>query len=439
MNFRNKFSPLILVAFFWLGSIQEVGAKVPNNHNSGNDIDSGNEIDSANGVLANTNLEVGFRLRHEQVAQGKQSAHANTVKLRVSSKSLINEHWQVEIELDHVQALSDDHHSDGVLANGQLVIADPEGTELNQIFIDAKFDLFKARLGRQKIAYSDQRFIGSVDFRQNDQTFDGLSLNIDLFTSSQLDYAFINNVNRIFGDDASSHLSPEDSRFEVLAGIRPAALQGNHELEGHLINFSVKEWDYLELNSYFYSVNNQTLPSFSNQTQGIRAEFQKQFNRVRLLANLELAAQKQQKSAIEDWIGYSMFEFGARYQRFQLTLRQELLNQKNGQAFITPLATLHKFNGWSDQFLVTPDEGLNDRLLRLQWKKRPITVDLRYHRYSTRKNATPLGSEINIDLIYSPARKHEVRIRYADFEADHNQQIIAASVKKLFLIYTYNL
>ena len=386
-----------------------------------------------------TTIDIGLRLRHEQVSLDDRKAHANTAKWRISSETTFSETWQFAVELDHVEALSDEYHSDGVLANGKLVIADPEGTELNQYYLNAKFDSLLARLGRQKIAYSEQRFIGSVDFRQNNQTFDAFSLKFNLLSSSELDYAFVHNVNRIFGDDATSRLSPEDLRFETLDGVRPAAVRGNHKVEGHLINFSIKEWDYFEINSYSYNISNKTQASFSNQTQGVRAEFQKQFDKVRFLANLELAAQKQQESNIKDWIGYSMFELGARYKGFQLSIKQELLNGKKGTAFITPLGTLHKFNGWSDQFLATPSQGLNDQLIRLQWKKRPMTIDIRFHRYSTRRNATPLGSELNTDLIYAPNRKHEVRIRYADFKADSDQQIVTTSVKKLFLIYTYNL
>ncbi|MFT5806450.1 MAG: hypothetical protein ACI9LG_000713 [Moritella dasanensis] len=36
--------------------------------------------------------------------------------------------------------------------------------------------------------------------------------------------------------------------------------------------------------------------------------------------------------------------------------------------FATPLATLHKFNGWSDQFLNTPTQGLADLYLSVSSK-----------------------------------------------------------------------
>lgn len=388
--------------------------------------------------LQNTDIDLSFRVRNEQVERRDQTAHANTVKFRIRSKTSISQNWRFEIELDHVETLSKAHHSDGVVANGKLVIPDPEGTEINQLFLNINYESLQARLGRQKIAFSEQRFVGSVDFRQNDQTFDAISLKTSLMTSSQLDYAFITNVNRIFGDNASPYLAPEDIRFEDLAGIRPAGLRGDHRVNGNLVNFSIKEWDHLEVNSYYYRIVNKTSPNFSNQTHGIRAEYLKKIGKTHLLANIELALQQQENSPVDDWLTYSMFEIGARYKSFQLSVRQERLNEKDGTAFITPLATLHKFNGWTDQFLHTPAEGLLDHRVRLQWKKRPITIDFRYHQYSTSKNAAPIGSEINVDFIYSLHRKHEIRVRYADFNAESDQQIVLNSINKLFLIHSYN-
>ncbi|WP_168204303.1 alginate export family protein [Aliikangiella coralliicola] len=427
-----KFTALSLLFTGLINAKQIVAAA----ENLPDKIDDNNSTISA---LFSTEFEFGLRVRHEQVEQGNLSAHANTAKFRLHTKTRFNDNWRIEFELDHIEAYAEDHHSDGVLANGELVIADPEGTEINEAFLNANFDDLQIRAGRQKITFADERFVGSVGFRQNDQTFDALSLKSDLLTASQLDYAYIFNVNRIFGDDATARLSPTDSRFEALSGIRPAGLRGDHRVEGHLINFAIKEWDHLELNSYLYSVHNQTFSAFSNRSLGLRAEYRRKIARTRLFADIELAAQKQQESSVDDWIGYSLFEFGARYRSLQLSLRQERLNEKDGQAFITPLATLHKFQGWADQFLITPSVGLSDQVIRLQWKQRPITVDVRYHRYRSIKNSMLIGNETNVDFVYKANRQHEVKLRYADFEAAADQQIVLNSVKKMFLMYSYNL
>src|SRR5690606_30523705 len=52
-------------------------------------------------------------------------------------------------------------------------------------------------------------------------------------------------------------------------------------------------------------------------------------------------------------IGFSSYGFG---------LAQEVLGADDdaGRAFATPLATLHKFQGWADLFLATPAAGIED-------------------------------------------------------------------------------
>ena len=56
-------------------------------------------------------------------------------------------------------------------------------------------------------------------------------------------------------------------------------------------------------------------------------------------------------------------------------------SDNNGTAsFKTPLATLHKFNGWADKFLVTPAAGLEDLYASLAWKpgKNSVLKDTRF-------------------------------------------------------------
>lgn len=51
------------------------------------------------------------------------------------------------------------------------------------------------------INLDNQRFVGSVAWRQNDQTFDAISLNIKPCKEFSLYYAYIDQVNTIFGSE----------------------------------------------------------------------------------------------------------------------------------------------------------------------------------------------------------------------------------------------
>ncbi|MEZ5303023.1 MAG: alginate export family protein [Verrucomicrobiales bacterium] len=57
-------------------------------------------------------------------------------------------------------------------------------------------------VGRQEIALGDQRFIGTVGWRQNEQTLDAARLRFQPHSDLWIDYAYVWRVNRIFGEQA---------------------------------------------------------------------------------------------------------------------------------------------------------------------------------------------------------------------------------------------
>ena len=67
-----------------------------------------------------------------------------------------------------------------------------------------------------------------------------------------------------------------------------------------------------------------------------------------------------------------------------------------------PLATLHKFNGFADVFLVTPDKGLEDRYamagytFELGEAVGPLVTKVWYHDFVTDEGGDDLGSEVDV-------------------------------------------
>jgi hypothetical protein len=93
----------------------------------------------------------------------------------------------------------------------------------------------------------------------------------------------------------------------------------------------------------------------------------------------------------------------------------------NGQhALQTPLATLHAFNGWDDQFNVTPPGGLEDRYVgaggnlsragKLGWV-------VAYHDYRADRGGH-YGSEWNASLSFPLATGLGGMLKVADYRAD---------------------
>ena len=58
-------------------------------------------------------------------------------------------------------------------------------------------------------------------------------------------------------------------------------------------------------------------------------------------------------------------EPGVAYGNIKAKIGYEVLEGDGSRAFQTPLATLHAFNGLTDQFLTTPPDGLEDLFLSL--------------------------------------------------------------------------
>ena len=102
-------------------------------------------------------------------------------------------------------------------------------------------------------------------------------------------------------------------------------------------------------------------------------------------------------------------------------LGYEVLGSDSGQrGFATPLATLHKFNGWSDQFLGTPNQGLEDFYLSVGSKFLGGKWTAVYHDFSsdeTLDGASDLGDEINLVYTRAFGDGFSGGIKYADYSA----------------------
>src|SRR5690554_3089191 len=171
-------------------------------------------------ALKEGQTSLSFRLRHEQVDDDAftQDANASTLRTRLNYTSGQWNKLDLIIEFDHVGHLFDERFNDTRNGNATFpTVADPKGADLNQAAVRYNRDGFIAVAGRQRILLDNQRFIGGVGWRQNEQTYDGVRLTVTPVDKLSLDYAWIGDTRRIFGPDA---------------GAPPAALTSNH----HLVN-----------------------------------------------------------------------------------------------------------------------------------------------------------------------------------------------------------
>ena len=155
-------------------------------------------------------LDARYRYEHVDQDNALNNANAQTIRTRIGLQSGKWYGLSALIEADNVSRIGDASYNS--TRNGQgdySVVADPDGSEINQALLRYDHQYGSAVLGRQRINLDNQRFVGGVAWRQNEQTYDGALLQLKPLTGLTLSYAYIDNINTIFG--------PGDNRFDTAA------------------------------------------------------------------------------------------------------------------------------------------------------------------------------------------------------------------------------
>lgn len=358
-------------------------------------------------AIASGKAGVTLRYRYEFVDQESfdDNANASTLLIRLQYETAAWNGWSGFIQFDDLlEVLVNDFNSGAGTSsprrNRYPVVADPNGSDMNQLYLQyAPNDDWRTRLGRTLINLDDQRFVGGVGWRQNEQTYDGGSLQFKGFDSTTLFYSYVANVNRIFGDTV------------------PA---GDNKSQTHLLNGRVelnKDWSVV---GYAYLIDNEDVAAFSTDTFGIRASGKVEFGGQAFDLLGEFATQSDAAN--------NPASFDADYYRLQAIWNGksfsagagiESLGSDNSQGFRTPLATLHAFNGWADLFLATPPGGLEDFYLRGGYQYDKWGFQLIYHDFSAEAGGGSYGTEINALATRKIGDRYSLLLKFADFSSDN--------------------
>ena len=277
------------------------------------------------------------------------------------------------------------------------VIADPETTELDQAYIQYRSDNIKVKAGRQVIALDTHRFIGSVAWRQDRQTFDGISVNYKVSDNIHAFYAYVNQRNRIFAEAA------------------------DFDSKDHFLNVSYSN-NIGKLTAYAYLLEIDNDTDNALDTYGIRYAGSYSTDSAKWLYTAEVAKQSSENATNDFDASYLLLEAGAVVSGVTAKLGYEVLGSDDGNyGFATPLATLHKFNGWSDQFLGTPAQGLKDMSATISAKFAGGKWTAIYHQFDADEASLAiddLGSEINLLYTTKVAERFNLGVKYANYSAD---------------------
>ncbi len=371
--------------------------------------------------IKNGSAEVSLRYRFENVDQEglANNADASTLKTRFIYTTAAHEYFKAQLEVDNVSVLGGDSHND--TTNGLAsypVVADPEGTDINQAWVaytGIEGNSFK--LGRQRVNFDNQRFVGGVGWRQNEQTYDAFAIVNTALADTTVVYSFVSNVNRIFG--------PKD-------GAQPAEL----DTSTHLLNINYTGLSAGTFSAYGYWLDVKDAPGASSSTLGLRFTGEHEWSDVdnlKVLCTAEYAQQSDYGDNPSNYdVDYYLFEAGVKVEAVTAKLGWEVLEgnaSTAGQSFSTPLATLHKFNGWADKFLATPSAGLEDRYLSLSTKLAGMTFGATYHQFDAQDGPGNWGDEIDLSVAKTLNDKVKLLLKYADYQAED----FAADTQKIWL------
>lgn len=347
-------------------------------------------------------LEV--RPRYEFVDQANlaKNAEAFTVRTRLGWETGEWNDLKAVIEFDDVSQLGPERYNTTV--NGKTaypVIADPSVTELNQLYLAWRpAKAFGAVVGRQRINFDDQRFVGAVAWRQDDQTFDAARADLVAFGKLKVAAAYLDRVNRVFGDEL------------------------DWKSDSWLLNASYDGPAAFKPTLFYYALDFKNSRPNSSQTLGARVAGAAAAGAVKFAYAASYAWQSDYGSNPADFsLNYWMGEAAATFGIATLKANYEELEGNGVQGFATPLATLHAFQGWADVFLTTPADGVKDANISLILKP-PVELEYlskvqfvaTYHDFEAQRGGADLGSEIDLMAQAAITKRLSALVKYADYD-----------------------
>ncbi len=351
-------------------------------------------------------FKLNLRYRYEDVDQDgfDKRGQASTLRTMAGYNTATWKGLEVYLEFEDVRniGLSNDHNNAGAgsLWNGvtdRPVIPDAPVTELNQVYLGwSPIKTLPFRFGLQEIVLDNSRFIGNVGWRQNHQSFEAGRVEFNGVKNLKLGYSYIGRQHNIFGGSQpmdTMHLSAA-YKFDKIGTIKAYAM--------------VLDFDREEM----WGLNTQTWGAFFDGKAPLS-------DSLGLVYRLEFAKQNEVNNPGNHIdANYIRADFGVSISKVTLAAGYELLggSAEDGQ-FKTPLATLHKFNGWADKFLNTPTDGLQDISFSVTAVLGKFKLEGIYHDFSADTGGAKWGTELDAGVTYTAPWKQQFAFKFAKYDA----------------------
>ena len=344
-------------------------------------------------LLSNAKFNGEVRTRYENVddkSNTKDAANAFTVRatLGVEAKLLGVDGLTMKVDATTVQPIGGEHYDSGSNKMNYDKVVDPEQTRFSQGYLQYKLGKTTAKVGRQVINLDNQRFIGSVDWRQMMQSFDAAVISDNTIDNLTLTGAYV-------------------------WGRAPVSDAPTGDTNSVILNGSYKVSDMLKVTAYDYMI------SSASDTIGLALTGDIPVASAKIAYRAEYASQGDASRDTNDLTANKNVKADASYYNLDALANisgiltgigyEFLSGHTTGDgktAFFAPLGTLHAFNGWADKFLgATPTGGLCDATATLGYTTPSFgKAMVVYHDFKTdvaMSGKNDLGNEW--DMLYANA------------------------------------
>ena len=286
---------------------------------------------------------------------------------------------------------------------GYPVVADAETYELNRLQLtNTSISNTTLTVGRQRINLDDQRFVGNVGWRQNEQTYDSVRVVNKSIPNVTVDLTYVDQVNRVFGKDSAV---------------------GRYNGSNYLANVSY-QMPVGKLTGFAYLLDFDEAPRDSSETYGLRFTGERPVKKIKVAWVASYARQQERaNNPLRFQEDFYTLELTGTFRQYSIGAGLEVLEGDGVRGFSTPLATLHKFDGWADKFLTTPPNGLERRYVTLGYQTKGVGVldtlaaNVVYHEFQSNRLGIDYGSEVDLQL---QAKWHRFSglLKYAGYDAN---------------------
>jgi len=341
-------------------------------------------------IFSDVKLKGEIRPRYEMadvVDNGKDKANAYTARthLVVSANFMEVENLSATVGIQSVNNFGYDKYNS--TANGETtydVVKDPNFAMLSEASLDYKTGKTAFHVGRSHVNLDNQRFIGTVGWRQVERSYDT---------------AYV-------ADNSIENLTVLGAYVYGLQGV---GSDETTETSSVLLNVKYKVADSLSITAYDYMI------ASTHDTLGVSLTGKVDAG-AKLDYRVEYAVQKDATMELHDVsakadASYYNIDLGVNISGLIAGVNYEFLSGADATgatAFNPALGTNHKFNGWADMFYVAsiPSGGLKDANIRLGYVAKGLGKVLAiYHDFkadtdmaSSSGVSDDLGSEF--DLLY---------------------------------------